>query len=61
MISTNRLVIVIWDEYEWGGEGGGHGKRVVICFVFILFWVESRDQFQTGTCLLFVSDWTSSG
>lgn len=33
-------------------NGGEHGKRVVICFVFILFWVQTRDQFQTE---LFVS------
>lgn len=38
-------------------NGGEHGKRVVICFVFILLWVQTRDQFQTETRLLFVSDW----
>ena len=51
MISTNRFVIFLWDEYEWRE----HGKRLVICLVFILFLVHSRDQFQTETCLPFVS------
>lgn len=31
-------------------DGGGHGKRVAICFVFILLWVQTGDQ-----VLLFVS------
>lgn len=35
-------------------DRGEHGKRLVICLVFILFWVQTTDQFQTETCLLFV-------
>lgn len=42
-------------------NGGEHGKRVLICLVFILFWVQTRDQFQTETCLLFVSLYRHSG
>lgn len=42
-------------SYGMNMNGGEHGKRLVICLVFILFWVHTRDQFQAETCLLFVS------
>ncbi len=42
-------------------DGGEHGKRVVICFVFILFWVQTGDQFNTETCLLFAELYRHSG
>ena len=37
-----------------GGVGGGMGRWVAICFVFILFLVQTRYRFQTETGLVFV-------
>lgn len=56
MISTNRFVIFLWVNMN----GREHGKRVVICYVFILFWVQTTYRFQTETCLLFVCLYTNS-